>query len=363
MTQLHVLVNAINDNAISRGPDRYLLELLPNLLTADPDLRITLAHAPWQAAMAGSDLGPRVQRLCLDPPRKPAARLVWQALRFPRIANRLRPDLTFLPNLIWTPGLRGPSVMTAHDMLHFRHPEKFGIWKSRLLRHVIRRAIRRSDAVIAVSAFTAADVLQFGGADEFRIVTIPEGGPPRENRTGAPEKTFLFVGKLERTKGITDLVQAFWRSEALAKAGYRLLIAGPDGNASEDVRRAMLGTNDRIQRLGFVDDAALRSLYLTCRGFVFPSIAEGFGLVLLEAMARGAPVIAADATSLPEVVGDAGLLVPAADIAALTAVLERLAFDDALFAALQAAGYARLAHFDWGKAGAATAAVLRRVVA
>lgn len=251
--------------------------------------------------------------------------------------------------------------MTAHDLLHFRHPEKFGVWKAWLLRKVIRRALRRSDAVIAVSAFTAGDVVRFGGADPARVVTIAEGGPVLQERTGAAEKTFLFVGKLERTKGICDLIQAFRRSDRLAQAGFRLLIVGPDGNATGDVHRAMQGAGDRIQRLGFVDETALRALYLTCRGFVFPSVAEGFGLVVLEAMARGAPVIAADATSLPEVVGQAGLLVPPGDTRALTAALERLAFDDGLFATLQAAGYARLADFDWGRAGAATAAVLRRV--
>jgi glycosyltransferase involved in cell wall biosynthesis len=357
---LHVLVNAINDNAAPRGPDRYLLELLPHMLAADAGLRVTLAHAPWQSAMA-ADLGPRVRHLCLDAPRSPVRRLIWQALRFPRIAAGVGAGVVFLPNLIWTPGLRGPSVMTAHDLLHFRHPEKFGAVKAWLLRHVIRRAIGRSDAVIAVSAFTAADVVRFGGADPSCVVTIAEGGPAREAREGEPGRFFLFVGKLERTKGISDLIQAFRRSGALAEAGFRLLIVGPDGNAAGDVREAMLGAGDGIQRLGFVDEAALRQLYLTCRGFVFPSVAEGFGLVVLEAMARGAPVIAADATSLPEVVGDAGLLVPPGAIGALTAALERLAFDDGLFARLQAAGYARLAAFDWGRAGHETAALLRRV--
>lgn len=360
---LHVLINAINDNAVPRGPDRYLLELLPQMLAADASLQITLAYAPWQRAIAMLDLGPRVQLLTLSPPRNPALRLMWQALHFPLIAKTIGAQVTFLPNLIWLPGLLGPSVMTAHDLLHFRYPEKFGRWKARLLRHAIRRAIRRSDAVIAVSMFTAADVVRFGRCDPSKVVTIPEGGPMPETRAEVMENYFLFVGKLERTKGICDLVQAFRQSDALAKAGFQLLIVGPDGNATHEVQRAGLGAKDRIRRLGFVDDAALRDLYLRCRGFVFPSVAEGFGLVVLEAMARGAPVIAADATSLPEVVGGAGLLVPPGDVDALKVALERLAFDDVLFDALQQAGYARLQAFDWGKAGAETAALLRKVAA
>lgn len=359
---LHVLINAINDNAVPRGPDRYVLELLPRMLAADQGLAITLVHASWQQAFAGVDFGPRVRVTCVEAPRHPARRLMWQASVFPRIANRIGAQVTFLPNLIWTPGLRGPSVMSAHDLLHFRAPEKFGRAKAAVLRQVIRRAIKRTDRVIAVSDFTAADVVRFGGADREHVVTITEGAPSANRRMDhATEKTFLFVGKLERTKGIVDLVTAFRNSQRLARAGYRLLIVGPDGNASGEVTRALAAGGDRIERLGFVPDPDLQRLYLTCRGFVFPSVAEGFGLVILEAMAHGAPVIAARATSLPEVVGDAGLLVPPADIGALQDALERLAFDDALFQRLQRAGYARLSDFSWDRAGAATAALFREV--
>lgn len=359
---LHVLVNAINDNAVPRGPDRYLLELLPRLCAVDAGLRFTLAHAPWQTAFADGEFGPGVRKLPLVAPRRPAARLIWQAVRFPRIANQLGAQLTFLPNLIWTPGLRGPTVMTAHDLLHFRYPEKFGQLKAALLRRVIRLALRRSDAVIAVSEFTAKDVIRFGGVMEAHVDTIPEGGPPPSRRSeGAPQDFFLFVGKLERTKGITDLIRAFRQSSVLADAGYRLVIVGPDGNASEDVAMAMRGCEDRVSRPGFVTESDLQALYRTCRGFVFPSIAEGFGLVVLEAMAQGAPVIAARATSLPEVIGEAGLLIAPGDIDALKSAMERLACDDALFAQLQEAGYERLKRFSWGATAEATAKLFRRV--
>lgn len=359
---LHVLVNAINDNAVPRGPDRYLLEILPRLCAADAGLRVTLAHAPWQSAFAEAEFGPSVQKLMLAAPRKPAARLVWQALQFPRVANRLGAQVTFLPNLIWTPGLRGPTVITAHDLLHFRNPEKFGRLKAALLQRVIRRALRRADAVIAVSDFTAKDVTRFGGVPDARITTIMEGGPPLKRRSKAAARDFfLFVGKLERTKGITDLINAFRRSEVLATAGYHLVIVGPDGNASAEVALAMQGCEDRISRPGFVSDRDLQDLYQTCRGFVFPSIAEGFGLVVLEAMANGAPVIGASATSLPEVIGDAGLMVPPNDVEALKLAMERLAHDDALFARLQEAGYARLQRFSWEAAAEATSKLFRRV--
>lgn len=361
---LRVLIDAINDNERPRGPDRYLLELLPRMLAADPGLAIRLAHAPWQRAFAAADFGPRVTPVCLAPPRRPAARLVWQATGFVRFANRSDADVVFLPNLIWTPGLRKPSVVTAHDLLHFRAPEKFGMRKALALRRVIGLALRRARKVIAVSRFTAADVTRFAGVPATRIATIFEGGPEaRPRRAAGPGDFFLFVGKIERTKGIADLIAAFSGSAVLARLGMRLVIVGPDGNAAADVSAALARGAARIERPGYVEDDALRGLFATARGFVFPSRAEGFGLVVLEAMSAGAPVIAARATSLPEVIGDAGLLVEPGDVAGLRAAMENLAQDTVLFEKLQAAGYARLDAFSWSRAGRETVAVLRSVTA
>jgi len=359
---LRVLINAINDNEFPRGPDRYLIELLPHLLKADSGISVDLVHAPWQRSFSGAEFGPRVQVTCLHPPRRPLPRLLWQATGFVRHANRSDADIVFLPNLIWTPGLRKPSVLTAHDLLHFRTPEKFGTMKATALRQVIRLALRRTPKIIAVSEYTTADVIRFAGVPCERITTILEGGPailPRAHMDAGD--FFLFVGKIERTKGIRTLIEAFRGSDTLTRLGMRLEIVGPDGNAVNEVTAALAGSNERITRRGFVDDATLRELFATTRGFIFPSVAEGFGLVVLEAMSAGAPVIAARATSLPEVVGDAGLLANPGDVDDLRAAMERLATDDALFAKLQAAGYARLAAFSWSRAGRQTARVLRSV--
>ncbi len=362
---LRVLINAINDNEVPRGPDRYLLELIPHILAANPALEIDLAHAPWQQCFTSKTTGlnhPRLRYHCLAPPRRPALRLLWQTTFFPRFANTMQPDVTFLPNLIWTPRLRSPSVMTGHDFLQFRAPEKFGLFKSTLLRWVIKRAVRRCDRLLAVSEFTASDARRYIGISNDRIAVITEGGPPiRPRPDQSTTQSFLFVGKLEHTKGIDTLIAAFKSSALLQDAGYRLQIVGPDGNASDQIAHLLETGAQNIDRLGFISDGELEQLYLTCRGFVFPSFAEGFGLVLLEAMARGAPVIAAHATSLPEVVGKAGLLVPPNDVNALRRAMERLAQDDVLFERLQSAGYARLSDFSWANAGAQTADLLREV--
>lgn len=362
---LRVLVNAINDNAHPRGPDRYLMEILQHLAALPGAPALHLMHAPWQQFFDSLDLGPHGRRTEIAAPRPPARRALWQATAFPRLAHDAGADVVFLPNLIWTPGLRLPSVMTAHDLLHFRTPEKFGQRKAALLRPLIRRALARATRVIVPSDFTAADARRFAAVPPTRLSVIPEGGPaprPRADGGKGGPPVFLFVGKVERTKNVDLLIRAFLSSEPLAERGARLVIVGPDGNASADIA-PLIADADRVERPGFLADDALEALYATCRGFVFPSTAEGFGLVVLEAMARGAPVIAAAATSLPEVVGKAGLLVPPGDLPALTQAMERLAADDALANRLSAAGYARLAQFSWTHAAEATLAEFHRAAA
>ncbi|WP_134682280.1 glycosyltransferase family 4 protein [Paracoccus ravus] len=361
--RIRVLVNAINDNAEPRGPDRYLMALLPRMTLCDAELSLTVLLAPWQQRLRSALTAAGVETALADPPRAPAARLLWQAGVFPRLARDVAPDVVFLPNLIWTPGLRIPSVITAHDLLHFRSPEKFGLMKARLLRLVIGLALRRSDRIIAVSDFTARDAVRFAGVPESRLAVVPNGGPAPEPRPAGAEDdgSFLFVGKLERSKGIVAMVRAFLDRETLFERGARLRIVGPEGNAAAEIRAAMGPQSRGIERLGYVDDATLEGLYRSCRAFVFPSVAEGFGLVVLEAMARGAPVIAARATSLPEVVGDAGLLVEPDDEVGLADAMERIASDDRLFGELQRRGYARLAQFSWDDAAARMAGILREV--
>ncbi|MCT4558961.1 MAG: glycosyltransferase family 4 protein [Pelagimonas sp.] len=355
---MKILINAINDNAQPRGPDRYLQELLLVMAAQAPDITFHLCCAPWQTLFQQADYPDNVTVEVLYPARKPLVRAMWQAAVFPRLANARAPDLVFLPNYLWTPGLRAPSVLTAHDLLQFRALDKFGGVKARLLQRLIRWALRRVDHVISVSRFTAGDLDRFTRVPRHKITVIPEGGPDPRRRSAPAEMQFLYVGKIERSKNVDLLIRAFVASQVLAGLNARLVIAGPDGNGSEDI--APLLQHPRVIRPGFVSEDALEHLYLTCRGFVFPSSAEGFGLVLLEAMARGAPVIAADATSLPEVMGDAGLLVPDQDEQALQQALEDLAQSDDLFTRLQAAGYDRLAQFSWDTAAQDTLGVFRK---
>jgi len=364
---LHILIDAINDNEHVRGPDRYLLELLRALATRDVDgHRYTICFAPWQRAFAKLELPERFDRICMQPPRSRTLRVLWHALRFPRLAVRLRPDVVFLPNLIFAPGLCRPVVMTVHDLAHYRFPEKFGPVRGWLLRKLLKADFRVADHVISVSRFTSEDIERFIGYQPSRIHEIPEGAPEPRPRNGipAPENGrpyMLYVGQLERSKNVEALVAAFCNSRVLADAGVILRIAGHAGNAAEDVQRAVrtLGP-DRVELLGYVDEEPLRELYQNCLAFVFPSLVEGFGLVLLEAMAHGAPVVAMRTGVIPEVVGDAGILVDPDDSDALRLAMEELSADGALREDLQNRGYEHLKRFSWNEAANRTLTVLEQ---
>ena len=354
---MRILIDAINDNAEPRGPDRYLACLVGEMAALAPDWEFHICHAPWQTWLAAELGAANIRLTCLEPPRKPLPRMLWHMVRFARWANRQQADAIFMPNIILARGLAAPVVMTVHDLLHFEVPEKFGALKGRVQRLQIRAAVRTARRLIAVSDYTLDQIGRLLPAAAPRAVKISEGGPPR--RTGASTASdppfFLYVGRVERSKGVEDLVDAFLDSAALRERNARLMIVGSAGNAEAILRRRLAGDIEgRIERPGFLSEAELELAYSTCTAFVFPSRAEGFGLVILEAMARGAPVIAADATSLSEVVGEAGILVRPGDREGLRGAMERVLADQPLRSGLVAAGFKRLAAFSWEAAGRQT---------
>jgi glycosyltransferase involved in cell wall biosynthesis len=346
----HVVVDAINDNAELRGPDRYLINLLRELADLQPKCTFEVCHAPWQHAVKTSAFPDNVRMVELAPPRKAVARSVWHASVFPRWADSRRADVVFLPNIIYTPRLRTPSLMTVHDLAHFRFPEKFGRLKGRLQRVQIRLAMKVPRKLVAVSAFTRGDMARYTGVRDERVVEIGEGAPEAVLRDGqtADPPMLLYVGRVERSKNVESLVDAFASSTTLKERRARLVIVGTPGNAEEAVQRRIQAAGDpRIQRLGFVSEEELRQLYLSATAFVFPSVMEGFGLVLLEAMAFGAPVLAMNASAIPDVVGDAAILIDPAKPDALRRAMERVVTDEKLQADLTRRGYERLTHHSW----------------
>ncbi|GIW07637.1 MAG: glycosyl transferase family 1 [Dehalococcoidia bacterium] len=271
---------------------------------------------------------------------------------------------------------RARTVFTVHDLIFRFYPEHHLPLNRWYLTLMMPRFLRAADALIAVSEQTKRDVTALYGIPAERIRVVYEGVDPRfrpENdparladlrrRLGLPERFVLYLGTIEPRKNLPALLDAY---QLLVAGGEEadLVIAGRTGWLFEPVfahvRR--LGLEQRVHFTGWVDDADTPALLSAARAFVFPSLYEGFGLPPLEAMACGTPVVVSNTSSLPEVVGEAGLLVPPTDVAALAGALRRVLEDDDLAAALRAKGLRQARRFRWEKAALETLAVYRTAV-
>jgi glycosyltransferase involved in cell wall biosynthesis len=260
------------------------------------------------------------------------------------------------PTLV--PSKAGIRLATAHDLDFLDHPERTQAEFAGRYAARARRDARATDHVIAVSAYTAGEVEARLGIPRHRITVCRPGRPNWTVRSEAPPASLaylLFVGTLEPRKNVAGLLEAYGRVVARNPQAPPLTLVGRAVPESAPIlaqldRPPFAG---RVKHLGYIPDADRPALYAGATALVLPSFAEGFGLPVLEAMTVGVPVIASDRGSLPEVVGDAGLLVSPDDPDELAAALQRLSTDRALAASLGARGARRALIFDWMTSAAA----------
>jgi glycosyltransferase involved in cell wall biosynthesis len=267
----------------------------------------------------------------------------------------------FLPRLLGAVARR--RVVTIHDLTYKRFPELLQKETLINLEHHMQREIAHADAAICVSESTRQDLLAFYDIDESRAVTILSGlslpsHTPLPAPHSLPDKYILFVSTIEPRKNLEVLLDAFARLRARGAYNGALVVVGRVGWKSESIIPRLRAPG--VHHLDYVPPAQLASIYRNAELFVFPSIYEGFGFPLLEAMVYGIPSIAARSSSLPEIGGDAALYFSPRDSHALEAQMERALTDPALRTQLSAAGVARAAQFRWDVAAEQTLAVLRR---
>jgi len=269
---------------------------------------------------------------------------------------------------------RVKSVFTLHDLIFLFHPETHKPLNRWFLTLMMPRFLRAADAIIAVSECTKRDAIRFYGIPEEKITVIYEGVNPRfrpvgpeamaavRARYGLPEHFILYVGTIEPRKNLTVLLEAFSNLQS-AICNLHLVFVGKKGWLYEGFfhRLRELGLEDRVIFTGYVPDEDLPAIYSAADLFVFPSLYEGFGLPVLEAMACGTPVVCSNTSSLPEVAGDAALLVDPTDVRALAGAMERALRDEILWATLRAMGMEKARQFTWEEAAQKTLTVYRRV--
>jgi glycosyltransferase involved in cell wall biosynthesis len=278
-----------------------------------------------------------------------------------------------IPFLAFEVGGRGRprAVVTIHDLipLIFPHYTPRAL-KTRLLplfRWVMREAARRAARLIVPSRSTAEDVireLRVPEAERDRIVVVPEAaGPQFSPDPSVPRaaRQVLFVGRRDPYKNLPTLIRAFARVRRELPDARLVVIGPPDPRYPEaELAAREEGLGEAVEWRGYVDGAGLVRAYREAAVFALPSRYEGFGLPVLEAMASGTPVVCGNRSSLPEIAGDAALLVDPDDGAALAAAIVRVLTDAGLAAGLRERGMKRAADFSWAATARATAEVYRR---
>lgn len=298
-------------------------------------------------------------------------RRYWWPIGLPRYCRRASFALFHGTNFdlpYWT---ACPRVLTIHDLSLLLFPQTHEEHLVRRARRVLPLMVRKATAIITPSETVRREVCEHLGVSEEKVFAIPEAAracfypapssetDPVLQRLGIEPEFILFVGTVEPRKNLLTLVRAF---EQIAK--IQLVIAGQKGWLSDDLMAYLDGSEirDRVLFTGHLSDDDLRALYSSCRVFVYPSLYEGFGLPLLEAMACGAPVVTTNVGSIVETVGDAARLVSPTDADDLANAITALLNDPRERDHLSALGIEHAKKFSWEKTAAATWKVYQKVL-
>ncbi len=361
------------------GSEEYTTRLLGGLAEHPaPDLHPTLfvlepfaaAHPDLVAAFPTVTVG-------LDGARK-ALRVIAESTWLPRRARLRRMDLMHHAGGVIPPLGSTPAVLTIHDLQPLAMPSNFSRLKRTYLAEMLPRSAKAARLVITPSDHARGEVVSLLGVAQERVRTVPHGIAPIGTAPTAPqraavrtrhrlatgERFFLYPAIAYPHKNHALLIDAFSRV-AEEHADLALVLTG--GVGPEDARLtehiAARGLADRVRRLGRIPRFDLDVLLAEATALTFPSLYEGFGAPVLEAMARGCPVIAADAAALPELVGAAGMLVDPHDPDAWAQAMTTLLTDEARCASASAAGLVRAATFTWDRAAGALAETYRQALA
>ncbi|MFO1406411.1 MAG: glycosyltransferase family 1 protein [Steroidobacteraceae bacterium] len=344
------------------GIGQYLLNVVRRLPLVAPDDEFVV-FAPRRDASLWSGLPPRVTvELVADRHDSPVQSLLWHSLELPRRLRAHDCNVAFLPagNRRLGVAYGVPSVATVHDLSQLHVPQKYDLARMIYATRVLPALIGRQDRVVTVSSSTRADVLEHTAVTADRVSVVPNGvdlsrysarhaagGGEAHDGRGGPY--LLYVARLEHPgKNHVTLLEAYARLKA-SGLPHRLVLAGPRWSGADAIDAAVvrLGLAGEVVFTGFLDADALPGLYRGASAFVFPSLYEGFGIPLLEAMASGVPCCVSNVSSLPEVAGDAALLFDPRDVSAIAEAMHRLLTDDVLRARLRARGIDRSGRYTW----------------
>ena len=355
------------------GVGTYVRNLIPAVAAREPSLEIALFHArfdpapepePWMAPFAIEEVPASIRSLY---PR-------WNLAARPALPPSLRSaDLLHATSASAVPpaGDEQRLVVTLHDLAFERYPGMFPrTWRA-VYRMGLRAAVRRADAILTPSRHTAEDVLSRTKVDPAKLHVVPLAAAPPGPQVDVAEALgrlkvrapyVLFVGTIEPRKNLVRLVRAY-RRVAATGLPHALVLTGPLGWQHEALMRELaLEGPGEIVMTGSLDPGDLDAVFRAADVFAYPSLYEGFGLPVLEAMTRGVPAVVSNTSSLPEVTGDAALGVNPRSIREIAAAIETLCTDVALAERLAVAGRLRAERFSWDETARRTLEVYERAL-
>lgn len=343
------------------GVGAFTAELVAGL-AARPEVAVRAFAVTWRGRAALADVLPQGVVRASRPMAARPLRAVWaRSERLPVELWTGPVEVVHGPNFVVPPARDAARIVTVHDLTAWRYPEMVDADVA-AYPALVGRAIAGGAWVHTPSRFVADEVVERLGADPSRVVAIANGGPdlgPDEpgrdaaegRRAAGAERYVLAVGTIEPRKDLPGLVAAF-DAVAADDPEVRLVLAGAEGWGVDALEAALAAAHhrDRVVRLGYVEEGTRAALLRGATVVAYPSVYEGFGLVPLEAMAAGVPLVTTEAGSIPEVVGDAAELVPVGDRVALADALARVLADEGRRAELVAAGHRRRLRYRWSAA-------------
>jgi glycosyltransferase involved in cell wall biosynthesis len=354
------------------GVGNYTRQLLTHMLALDDEHDFLLLSNRPEATL---DV-PRSARA--QPMVQPfPSRMLWMQGVLPRLLREARPDLCHYPNSIGPLDSPCRYVVTIHDMTLSFLPQYHPLRKRLLVRPLIPIFARRAARIITVSEHARADIVRLLRVPAARVVVIPEAAAPIFYEAAPAEQArvreryhlrgpyLLYVGTLEPRKNLVRLIRAWhslWRSGAIP---HQLVLVGGRGWQDAEIYRTiqLLDCGDALRLAGYIPTADLPALYSAADAFAFPSLAEGFGLPVIEAMACGTPVLVSTDRALRDLAGAAALAVDPYDIQAIETGLERLLSDATLRDQLRAQGLQRASTYSWNETARRTLAVYQEAMA
>lgn len=377
--RLLIDVSAVPERPVGAGV--YTRELVRELSAeANDDLDLHLLSRRgdaerWRALAPMSTVHPAT-------PDGRAARLAWEQARGASLAEKLGIDVWHGPHYTFPARIAKDTgvVVTIHDMTFLDYPQSHERSKVAYFSRMLRAGAKRAQVLVVPSKVTADRLgellsprgeimVAHHGANFERFIPAATQGVSAQadlallRRIGVQPPYLAFVGTIEPRKDIPTLVRAFARLGA-TRPDLRLVLAGPPGWGSDAARQAVAasGAASRVIKTGWLDDAAIPALLRRCEAVVYPSLAEGFGLPALEALACGAPLVTTSGTAMHEVAGDAAVVVTPGDWLGLATAIERILDAPALSDRLRSAGPARAGSFTW-QASASTHLAAYRIAA